>query len=128
MRWAKSYSIIDHNFFHEGYFHRLNHQALALYLFLVVVGDREGKSFYGESTIMKILKLKSEDLKKARIQLVKEKLIRYEAPHWWLQDIEPVRTAFCQKQVAKVRRELSVAENREKIQELIQQISRRKNA
>ena len=46
MRWAKSYSIVDHGLLHGGYFHRLSHEAPSLYLFLVVVGDRDGKSYY----------------------------------------------------------------------------------
>lgn len=124
MRWAKSYSMIDHKFFHDGYFQRLGHPSLVLYLFLVVVGNKEGKSFYSESIIMKILKLKLEDLKNARMQLVKEKLIRYEAPYWWVQNIGTGKTDYQQNRVETVERELSAAENREKIQGLIRQISR----
>jgi len=57
MRWARSYSIIDHQILHGRYLHRLTHEALALYLFLVVVGDRQGRSFYADRSTTEILRL-----------------------------------------------------------------------
>jgi hypothetical protein len=57
MRSARSYSIVDHALYHGGYLHRLSHEAMALYLFLLVVGDRDGRSFYGEATLGEILRL-----------------------------------------------------------------------
>lgn len=87
MRRAKSYSIIDHQLFHGGFFQRLNHQALAMYLFLVVVGDRNGKSFYGDRTIMEILRLDGKAFAKARSQLIDENLIRHSPPYWWVTNI-----------------------------------------
>ncbi len=53
MRWAKSYSIIDHKFFHEGYLRSLSHESLILYLFLVTVGNSDGRSFYGAQVFPK---------------------------------------------------------------------------
>jgi hypothetical protein len=84
MRWARSYSIIDHELLHGGYLHRMSHEALVLYLFLVVVGDREGRSFYGERTIMDIVRLSAEALGRARTELVDEGLIEYRRPYWWV--------------------------------------------
>jgi len=51
MRQAKSYSIIDHYLLHGGYLHRLSHEAMVLYLFLALVGDKSGRSFYADATI-----------------------------------------------------------------------------
>jgi hypothetical protein len=48
MRWAKSYSIIDHQIFHGGYLSRLSHESMVLFLLLVVAGDWQGRSFYSE--------------------------------------------------------------------------------
>jgi hypothetical protein len=42
MRWGRSYSIIDHQILQIGYLHRLSYAMMILYLFLVVVGDRQG--------------------------------------------------------------------------------------
>lgn len=91
MRWAKSYSIIDHELLHGGYLHRLRHESIILYLFLVVVGDRDGRSYYAETTVMDILRLGKRELDAARLQLTEEGLlIEYRRPYWRVLDI-PVR-------------------------------------
>ena len=68
-RWAKSYSIVDHKLLHGGYLQRLSHQALAVYLFYVVVGDRNGKSFYAPASIQQILRLSGGEFCDAQSQL-----------------------------------------------------------
>jgi len=88
MRWAKSYSIIDHQLLHGGYLHRLSHKAMILYLFLVVVGDREGRSFYADTTIMDILRLNNTELCSARLELEKEGLIYRRGPYYFVRSIE----------------------------------------
>jgi hypothetical protein len=87
MRNARSYSIVDHELYHGGYLHRLSHEALALYLFLVVVGDREGRSFYGEATLMEILRLDEAALALARSALMGEGLIDVRKPYWWVRSL-----------------------------------------
>ena len=64
---------------------------MILYLFLVVVGDREGRSFYAETTMMEILRLSGGELDDARSQLIKEGLIEYRRPYWWVKDISARR-------------------------------------
>jgi hypothetical protein len=91
MRWAKSYSIVDHLLLHGGYLRRLSVSAMSLYLFLVVVGDRDGRSFYSEVNIMEILRLPEEELAAARLQLMEEGLIDYQRPHWWVKTLEQQR-------------------------------------
>jgi hypothetical protein len=88
MRRAKSYSIVDHALLHGGYLRRLSHESLILYLFLVVVGDREGRSFYREETIQEILRLTDRQLISARAQLTGEGLIEYRRPYWWVSTIQ----------------------------------------
>lgn len=92
MRWAKSYSIVDHQLLHGGYLHRLSHEAMCLYLFLVVVGDRHGRSFYADTTIMEILRLDSTQLNKAKAELQTEGLIYYQRPYWFLRNIGGVKS------------------------------------
>lgn len=87
MREAKSYSIVDHALLHGGYLGRLTHAALSLYLFLVVVGDREGRSFYGEASIRGILRLGARDLDAVRAELIRERLVRYRPPYWWVESL-----------------------------------------
>jgi len=87
MREAKSYSIVDHQLLHGGYLGRLTHPALALYLFLIVVGDREGRSFYSDASIGGILRLSGTALADARQELIASGLIRYRRPHWWVESL-----------------------------------------
>ncbi len=79
---------MDHELLHGGYLHRLSHESMILYLFLVVVGDRDGRSFYGDATIMEILRLDTRRFNSARIELLKEGLIEYRSPYWWIKNIE----------------------------------------
>ena len=87
MRWARSYSIIDHQILHRGYLGRLSHESMALYLFLVVVGDREGRSFYAERSVSDILRLDNQRLRQAREELISEGLIGYRRPYWEVRQI-----------------------------------------
>jgi hypothetical protein len=88
MRWAKSYSIVDHRLLHGGYFQKLSHEALALYLFLIVVGDKNGRSYYADPTIEGILHLSREALDEARSCLLHLHLIDYRKPYWWVKNLE----------------------------------------
>lgn len=81
-RQAKSYSIVDHELLHGGYLGRLAPQALALYLFLVVVGDWEGKSFYSAPSIGRILRMDLLEICQGKEELLKEQLIDYKKPYW----------------------------------------------
>ena len=87
MREAKSYSIVDHELLRGGYLARLSHRALALYLFLVVVGDREGRSFYREASICAILRQDAGELDRARAELLREGLISFRRPSWWVRTL-----------------------------------------
>ena len=87
MRWAKSYSIVDHHLLHGGYFQKLSHEALVLYLFLIVVGDKNGRSFYADQSVAEILHLSMDLLKKARSSLMACHLIDYQKPYWWVKNI-----------------------------------------
>lgn len=110
MRWAKSYSIIDHQILHGGYLHRLSHEAMVLYLFLVVVGDREGRSFYADTTIIDILRLDSTELSSARLELEKEGLIYYRWPYYSVRNIETGKDhagGYREKDIPKVIRDLA---------------------
>ena len=62
MRRAKSYSIVDHQFLHQGSFQSLRRESLILYFFYVLVGDYEGKNYYGEKSLRSALKFSDEEL------------------------------------------------------------------
>ncbi len=60
---------------------------MVLYLFLVVVGDREGRSFYSDQSVSEILRLDSAVLSGARKELITEGLIGYRRPYWEVRQI-----------------------------------------
>jgi hypothetical protein len=87
-RWAKSYSIVDHELLHGGYLGQLSHQALALYLFYVVVADGQGRSYYAAKTICRILRLKPAEFICAQRQLQDCGLIYVCGPNVWVNNLE----------------------------------------
>ncbi len=92
MRWARSYSIIDHQILHGGYLRRLSHESMILYLFLVVVGDRQGRSFHADRSVTEILRLSGQELDHARRELISEGLISYRKPYWQVENIAQRRS------------------------------------
>jgi DNA-binding transcriptional MocR family regulator len=60
---------------------------MILYLFLVVVGDRQGRSFYSDRSITEILRLSGPQLHHAREELISEGLISYQRPYWEVKNI-----------------------------------------
>jgi hypothetical protein len=86
MRRSKQYSIIDHEILHSGYFHRLSHEALVLYFFLVTVGDKNGKSYYSPARIIEILRLQS--FKLSLLELINLQLIIYRHPNFWVNNFK----------------------------------------
>jgi hypothetical protein len=60
---------------------------MILYLFLVVVGDRQGRSFYSDRSITEILRLSVSALNHAREELISEALVSYKRPYWEVKNI-----------------------------------------
>ena len=60
---------------------------MVLYLFLVVVGDRQGRSFYSDRSIIEILRLSGPRLHHAREELISEALVSYKRPYWEVKNI-----------------------------------------
>jgi len=89
VRWAKSYSIVDHQLLHRGFFQALSVEALALYLFLVVVADREGKSYYAEMTITELLRLSPQRYSTALTELIRHGLVDFRRPFFFVKNLSP---------------------------------------
>jgi hypothetical protein len=75
-----SFSWVDHRLIRQERLRACDHRAWALYLFLVVVGDAQGLSYYSEASIGRQLKLDLLELAVAREQLVKAGLVAYQKP------------------------------------------------
>jgi len=76
----RQFSWVDQRLVREGYLERCNAAALALYLLLVTVADAQGLSYYGDTTICRLLAMRPELLERARRDLIGVGLIAYERP------------------------------------------------
>ena len=75
---AGTFGFIEHRFLKEGFFYSLTHHELLLYLFLVLVADRDGLSFYGYDKICTLLRITVEEFILARDVLIYKDLIAFD--------------------------------------------------
>ena len=73
-----SFAFIEHRFLSDGFWCSLDHQELLLYLFLVMVGDRRGISFYCYDRICNLLGVSVDAYILARNSLIKKDLIAFD--------------------------------------------------
>jgi hypothetical protein len=71
---------VDHRLVQDRYVQRCTPGALALYLFLLTVGDAEGLSFYSDSSISRLLSMDLSSIREAKRVLVSADLIAVESP------------------------------------------------
>ena len=74
------FSWLDRRFITDGFAAEIPQRELLLYLFLCVVADQEGLSFYGDHRLCGILKISTMNLDAARRALEKRDLILYRHP------------------------------------------------
>jgi len=72
------FSYIPHRFLTDGFLSSLGQHELLLYLFLVVVSDRHGLSFYSYDTICSLLQLNLDQYLQARDGLIEKDLIAFD--------------------------------------------------
>ena len=73
-----SFAFIEHRFLRDGFWDALSHYQLLLYLFLVVVADRNGLSYYSYDKICTLLKISVDDYIAARDALIDKDLIAFD--------------------------------------------------
>jgi len=76
----RHFSWIDHRLIRDRHIEKCSHQAAALYLFLVTVGDAKGLSYYGDRSIIKRLSMNQATLDHARDELMRAGLIAWQKP------------------------------------------------
>jgi len=81
-RITGGFGWVDHRLVREHYVEKCSHGALALYLFLVVVADGEGISWWSERSLSTRLGMDSDRLRQARAELEAADLLAYQAPVW----------------------------------------------
>jgi hypothetical protein len=108
------FSFIPHRFFADGFLAVLDQKEILLYLFLIIVSDRNGLSFYSYDAICTLLQFSVDEYIEARNALINKDLIAFDGTLFQVLDL-PGKPA--QKEV-----ELSPqSHRRSEIQDLIQQ-------
>jgi hypothetical protein len=72
------FSFIPHRFLTDGFLSSLEQKELLLFLFLVIVSDRNGLSFYSYDAICNLLQLDVDQYIKARDALIEKDLIAFD--------------------------------------------------
>ena len=76
---AEGFSWVDRRFLRD-FAAQLSGDAVFLYFFLAAVSDRQGLSFYNDSTLAVRLRVREEAVVAARDELVVHDLVAYQAP------------------------------------------------
>lgn len=74
------FSWVDHRLVRDGFCRRCRPDELALYLVLVVAGDADGLSYYGDESIAKLIGVPAARVTELREGLVRADLIAYRKP------------------------------------------------
>jgi len=72
------FSFIPHRFILDGFLAALGQKELLLYLFLVIVSDRNGVSFYSYDVICTLLSLDLDEYIASRDSLIEKDLIAFD--------------------------------------------------
>ncbi len=72
------FSFIPHTFLTRQFFTSLNQHELLLYFLLVLVGDRQGLSYYSQDKLCIMLRMSLEELMMARNSLIQKSLIAFD--------------------------------------------------
>ena len=73
-----SFAFIEHRFLREGFWASLDHHQLLLYLFLIIVSDRHGLSYYSYDKICTLLRICVDEYILARNALIDKDLIAFD--------------------------------------------------
>ena len=73
-----SFAFIEHRFLHDGFWGSLDHHQLLLYLFLIIVADRNGLSYYSYDKICTLLRISVDEYILARNALIDYDMIAFD--------------------------------------------------
>jgi Helix-turn-helix domain len=88
-RVPAQFSWVDQRLVRDGHIQRCGTTALALYLFLVTVSDREGLSYYGQRTLARHLSMEEAAVAAARAELIQAGLIAFRPPLYQVLSLQP---------------------------------------
>ena len=73
-----SFAFLEHRFLRDGFWANLGHHELLLFLFLVIVADRNGLSYYSYEKICTLLRITVDEYIVARNSLIEKDLISFD--------------------------------------------------
>lgn len=73
-----SFAFIEHRFLRNGFWSDLNQHECLLYVFLILVADRNGLSYYGYDKLCTLLRFTLDDYVVARNGLIEKDLIAFD--------------------------------------------------
>ena len=73
-----SFAFIEHRFLRDGFWSSLSQHELLLYVFLILVADRNGLSYYGYDKVCTLLHFTLDDYLIARNALIEKDLIAFD--------------------------------------------------
>ena len=110
-RVPEQFSWIDHRLVRDRHIERCSHQSLALYLFLVTVGDQQGLSYYSDRSVGNRLIMNPAAVSQARSELARAGLIAYRKPLYQVLSLEPAKPVRTQREdplaVGKILKQLA---------------------
>jgi hypothetical protein len=98
------FSFIPHRFLADGFLATLNQKQLLLYLFLSLVSDRNGLSFYSYDAICSLLELSLDQYMEARDGLIKKDLIAFDGTVFQVLSL-PSKPANSSRKAAECKRD-----------------------
>ena len=88
-RMPEGFGWVDHRLVRKGYLKGRSRESLALYLFLVIVGDADGVSYYSAESLCGHINLSSTELSSSRKELCNAELIAYRKPFYQVLALPP---------------------------------------
>jgi len=83
------FSFIPHRFLADGFLSSLSQKEILLYIFLILVSDRHGLSFYSYDSICSLLQITADEYIDARNVLIKKDLIAFDGTIFQVLDLPP---------------------------------------
>lgn len=102
-----SFAFIEHRFLRHGFWSSLSHHELLLYVFLIMVADRQGLSFYSYDKICSLLAIGVDEYILARDELINKDLLAFDGTFFQVLSLpaEPVRHTRLLRDEKDMRRE-----------------------
>ncbi len=97
-----SFAFIEHRFLRDGFWASLGHHELLLYLFLIIVADRKGLSYYSYDKTCILCRISVDEYILARDMLIEKDLIAFDGRMFQILSL-PERAVPCPVNLLKTK-------------------------